>query len=449
MKKFASLGAMFLLSGCFATGEDWSMMDGPSAWFSAKEDVKVIAPEELQNWWLGFEDPVLNEIVALALEGSPERKIAESRILEARGERRTTRSALFPEIGGSASAGREETSLSSADDFYDAGFDASFEIDIFGKNRKRDDAALSQIEGLEADYQDVSLTLIAEVARTYVELREFEKQVEIAKKNLDIQEQSLKLVEQLLEAGEGPLLDVERAAALVNTTRASIPEFQRLSQNAQLRLTILTGKMPSEIAAVVVPGKQIPGDLIKPVLTTPADVLALRPDIRAASANLSARTSLAEAATAEIFPTFTLGGFFGVADSALASSVTIWNVVAGAAMPLLDFGRVEGQIDAARAREAQAYQLYRLTVLQAVTEVETALNDYARINERRISLQKAFENSRKSFDLSSELYEEGEVAFLDVLDAQRTLNDADAALITAQAAQAQALIRLYKSLGVY
>lgn len=449
LKRLLVWPCALLLSGCFAGGQDWEFVSAPGDWFSSDEQVKVVAPEELQNWWENFKDPTLNQLVDLTLAGSPERKIAEARILEARGERKTARSAFLPQIGGSVSKGREDSAVSPVSDFYDASFDASFEIDLFGKNYKRNQAANEAIEALEQQYRDVTLSLIAEVVRTYVELRAAEKQVAIANKNLDAQESSLKLVEDLLRVGEGGALDVERAKGLVNTTRASIPEYERLYKNARLRLTILTGLMPEKITAIIPNSLKVPGADLKPLLAAPADVLALRPDIRAATHNLAARTSLAEAATRELFPTISLSGFFGVSDSALANSVTIWNVALGAAAPLLTFGKIEGQIDAARAREAQAYQQYRLTVLSAVNEVETALVDYAKINEQQVSLKKAFSNAGQSYMLSENLYKEGEVSFLDVLDAQRTLNNADSALVSAEAAQAQALVRLYKSLGVY
>jgi outer membrane protein TolC len=181
----------------------------------------------------------------------------------------------------------------------------------------------------------------------------------------------------------------------------------------------------------------------------PANVLSIRPDIRAASANLAASTSLAESITTELFPTFTISGFFGTADALLGNSASIWNIVLGGAVNLIDFGRIEGRIDFARAREMQAYQTYRRTILEAVTEVETALTDTSHIQQQRISLQKAYESADRSLTLSETLYKEGEISFLDVLDSQRTVNEAESALITSEAAQAESIVRLHKSLGVY
>ena len=437
-----------LLTGCVTGPFEMPDFKGPSGWKNAPDEfAREVGSQNLSHWWTRFNDPALSRLVEHALENNTDRKAAEARIVEARGLRRTTRSALFPQVNASAGKGREETVQSQADDYYDARFDASYELDIFGKNRKNTAAANNNIERLEAQYQDTSLSLVAEVARTYVEMRANEKQVEIAQSNLDAQMQTLQLIRYLKEAGENPQLDVERAENLVNTTKASIPEFERLAENARLQLAVLTGRLPEDIEDLNEGEAFIPVSEVAPVLTSPATVLALRPDVRAAAAYLRQQTNLAEAATAEIFPSFTLSGFYGVAENAFASSTNIWGVAIGAAVSLLDFGRIEGQIDAARAREKEAYELYRSTVLNAVLEVETALNDYAKTNEQTFLLFKAYANAQEAFLYSESLFKEGEVSFLDVLDAQRTVNDAQSALINSEAAKASALIRLYKSLG--
>ena len=452
MRKHLLLPACFVLSACFTGAQDFAKPMKPETWTSTQAAFsEVVEEESLKAWWEKFKDPLLNELVQLALSHSPDRLMAEAKIMEARGLRKSTRSALFPHIGASASAGREDTGFAgtSVDDFYDARFDASFEVDVFGRNRKNAGAADSALEAAELGYHDVSLTLIAEVVRTYVDLRASQHQIRIADKNLKSQEKTLELISDLHRLGEAPKLDVERAENLVSTTRASLPEFQRQAENARLRLSVLVGLMPDTLGPIVANDAPIPGSNVAPVLMAPAKVLALRPDILSAAANLEASTALAEAATADFFPTFTLGGFFGVTESAMVNPASIWNVALGAAVSILDFGRIEGLIDASRAREQHAFQHYRKTVLIAVTEVETALTDYAYISEQTISLNKAYESATKALEFSQTLYKEGEISFLDVLDAQRNANSAEAAVIDATAAQAESLIRLFKSLGIY
>ena len=454
MQKITLFSGLFLLSACVAQAPYLPPLQlEPKNWSQEQsKDVETVDTNALTAWWMKFNDPVLDELVKRALKGSPDRLIAKAKIEEARGLRRSARSSLFPQISASGSTGREDTGSNAVpypDSFYEAGFDASFEVDLFGRNRNNARASDLQLRASEAQYHDVSLTLVAEVVRSYIDFRAAQNQHRIAQKNLISQEKTLELIKDLHELGATPRLDVERAMNLVNTTRASLPEFERLSDNARLRLSVLSGDLPAILKPLLMGEAEIPGTEIAPVLMAPAEVLSVRPDVIAALANLEANTSLRKSATAELFPTFTLGGFYGIADNALVSSVQPWNIALGMAVSLLDFGRIEGRIDAAKAREVQAYHQYRKTILEAVTEVETALSDYANINQKRLSLKRAYENADKSLELSQTLYKEGEILFLDVLDAQRTVNNAESALISAKAQQAESLTRLYKSLGVY
>ncbi len=449
MKYFLLLATTALLTGCFTTSDDRQPVPDPKAWTSSTSGIANVDPAGLKNWWTGFNDPVLNQLVDIGMKSSPDRGIAQARLLEARGLKKAAKSTLFPQIGLSGTAGRAAAVADGTGDFYEAGFDASYELDIFGHNRNTVSAADAKVLASEADYNNASLTLVAEIARTYIEYREFEKQAAIAGKNLEAQQKTLDLINSQKEQGEAPQLDVERAQGLVNTTKAEIPEFQRLQDNARLRLSVLTGALPADIAPIVAaPATPILGK-IQPALLSPAQTIAQRPDIQAAAANLSAQADLKDAAIADIFPTVTLGGFFGLQDSNLIDPTKIWSGTMNAAVSLLNFGRIQGNIDAAQAREMQAYELWRKTVLQAVTDVETALTDYAKVQERYTLLEQAAGNAHKSLTLSEQLYKEGEISFLDVLDSQRTANNADAEVVTAESAQATALIALYKSLGVY
>lgn len=450
MKYFLLVSTSLLLSGCFLTSPDHAPVPAPAAWTS-QSSAATTTPQSLKGWWTGFNDPALNQLVDVALKGSPDRKIAEARVLEARGIRRSVKSSLFPQIGLSAQGGRGSDANSNFDagNFYQAGFDASYEIDIFGRNRNNTNAADAQLSARMAEYENASLTLVAEVARSYIEFRAAEKQVSIAHKNLESQQKTLDLVKQQKELGEAPQLDVERAEGLVNTTKSAIPEFSRQADNARLQLSVLTGEMPDKILPVLQSASSPTIAEIKPVLLTPVQIMETRPDIRAAQYELETQTSLTKAQIANIFPTITLGGFFGVADKVLIDPTKAWSTTINAAVSLLDFGRIRGGIDAQKAREMQAYELWRKTVLQAVTDVETALTDYAHINERLVTLQQAASNAQHSLDLSQQLYKEGEISFLDVLDAQRTLNNANADVVSAEEAQSLSMIALYKSLGVY
>jgi NodT family efflux transporter outer membrane factor (OMF) lipoprotein len=451
MKRIVFLITLFSLNACFSGAIEFEKPTTPEMWKAKNKESKIVEPESLKNWWERFEDESLNNLVVAALKHNPDRLTAQARILEARGLRKAARSFLLPSLSASASGGRQHTGISgdATDNFYDAGFDAAYELDLFGKNRKNLSAADARIEEAEAYYNDTTLSLIAEITRAYIDLRAAQNHLRIATKNLVSQEKTLALIEELNRLGSAPQLDVERSSNLVNTTKASIPEFKRLTENARLRLSMLVGVLPDHELVQIDKEAEIPNAELAIILLTPANVLSLRPDIQVASANLSANTALAESATAEFFPAFTLGGFYGVSDGAFVNSATVWNVALGAAVSLLDFGRISGNIDAARAREIQAFELYRKAVITAVTEVEMALTDYAHIHQRYLSLEQAFQSAEKALGFSESLYKEGEVSFLDVLDAQRSANNAEASMIEAKAAKSETLVRLFKALGVY
>lgn len=449
-KSFIAIASALLVSGCFAGDFDFAPMDAPQSWTTDKGTAEPITrAQALEGWWKRFDDSALNVLVDKAMMDSPDRGAAEARIMEARGLRRTSLSFLFPQIGASTNYGRQDPGFGEIDYFYDAGFDAAFELDVFGYNRNNYKASDADLIAAEAAYHDITLTLVADIVRNYIDYRAAQHQVRIAQKNLQSQEQTLSLVEELYSVGESPRVDVDRTKNLAETTRASIPEFKRQAENARLRLSVLTGAMPEELKLVLEEDAEIPGSDITPVMMLPAKVLEQRPDIQAATATLMAKTRLTDAATARLFPVINLSGFYGVSDGPFVDSTTIWDVAIGAATTLLNFGRIEGHIDAAEAREKEAYELYRKTVLEAVTEVETALSDYDHISEQYMRLQSAHESAQSALEHSQTLYKEGEIGLLDVLDAQRSANQAEASMVNARAAQAESLTRIYKSMGIY
>ncbi len=439
-----ALFALLFLTAC-------SSIEHPAITHPVNWESKAMqtTPESLKNWWKHFDDPALDSLIVQTLNYSPDRLIAAARIQEARGLYRSTRASLFPQIDGSGQVSREETGFRGIDNFKQAGFDARFEIDIFGKNRNATKAASATLQALTAEYHDTSLSLAAEVARIYIEYRAAQKQLAIAEKNLESQQKTLQLVQNQFEFGEAAKLDVSRANTLVENTKATLPDYRNQSDVARLQLSVLTGLMPDNLQALIAKGTGIPSADIKPFFLAPATVLEKRPDVQAARLMFEASRLQADSVTAELLPTITLSGFYGIVDNAFVTADTLWNVFLSAAVPLIDFGRIEGRVDAARAVEVQRYQQYRRTILAAVAEVNTALSNVANINKQRLALVAARNSADDALKQSDTLFKEGEVSFLDVLDAQRTLNNTDAALVNAQALQTIRTIGLYKALGVY
>ncbi len=441
------------LASCETADLDISKLKAPQNWQQPTESVEYISTQGLKKWWMRFEEPTLNNLVETALQNGPDRNIAAARIAEARGMRRTARSFLFPSLDASGTFGRQDTGFGGAngiDEFYDAGFDASYEIDLFGKNRNNAKASLFNLFQRQAEYDDVSLSLAAEVTRTYIEHKRALKRILVSNRNVESQQKTVDLVRKLNEYGEAPQIDVERAENLLNTTLAQIPEAERLAENARLRLAVLTGQLPDQVILENYEDAryQLSADVV-PVLMSPIDVLSNRPDIQASALALEQATAISNSTIATLFPNISLSAFYGVSDGAFVSSSTVWDIAINAAVNLIDFGRIEGRIDAAKARETEAFENHRKTILQAIAEVETALVDYTKHAEREALLYDAYLNAKKSAEISELLYREGESPLIDVLDVQRQLNSADLSLTGAVADKAESLVRLYKALGVY
>lgn len=424
----------------------------PSFWSSNKKSpAPIVEAGELKEWWKGFHDEQLNWLVDQALNNSPDVKIAAAKIAEARGVEKSTKSSLFPQLTASAGAQRSRSTFVApvVGNSNNAGFDASYEVDLFGKNRNAASAADAASRAAGGEYDWVKLSLIAEVARNYSEMRAAEKQITLMQESLKTQKETNNLVTKQRDAGGTSSFDVERSALLVNQLEARISDYRRLKEVDALSLITLTGLSADEIKAHTQDTSKIPALDIKPAIIAPAAVLAGRPDIIAANARLEQATSLKQSDAASIFPSVNIAGMYGVAESVLVSSTTVWSFGASTAVSLLDFGRIQGRIDASSAREVQAYESWKKTVLQAVQDVETSLTNVSHLQEQRISLKKTKDHAATSLKLAKIRYHEGDVSLLDVLDAERQVIEADNQLINAESLYSASVIGLYKALGQY
>ncbi|MEC9291954.1 MAG: TolC family protein [Pseudomonadota bacterium] len=441
------LASALMLSGCMPLKNPNKGLEAPEASVWQNTPLEAGSITGLENWWLHFEDPALEALVAQAMMDSPTLAIAAARVEEARGSKRTSLGGLLPNISGTGTATESDEGASNQRGSFEAGFDASWEIDLWGKNRNAYTASAKSFKAREAQYQQSKIVLISEIARTYTALRAAERQVELTQRNIKTLEETKRIIEAQKRVGEAGRLDVERTDNLLNSTRAQVPEAERIREAQRLALSVLVGVLPENLDDMIMIDGSIPSAEHVPLLESPSDVLKRRPDVRAAQLEFAAATDLSESAFANIFPSLTLGGFFGIAEGLAFDPTEIWRLSASSSLRLLDFGRLRGQIDAARARERIAFETYRGTILEAVADVETALSDYAHLKREEQALAAALVNAKSALKLSKKLYKEGEIAFLDVLDSERTAISADRAHVDAQSQVTQALIRLYKSLG--
>lgn len=336
-------------------------------------------------------------------------------------------------------------------DLYQAGFDASWEIDLFGGQRRAIEAANADTAAAIEDRRDVMVSLLAEVARDYIQLRTSQLESLIATQNLHDEQDTLDLTRSRYQAGFATDLDVARQAAEVASTAATLPGYEAEVRQSIHALGVLLGLDPESLSAELTRSAPIP--LIPSLVPVgvPADLVRRRPDIRRAERQLAAASARIGVATADFYPKFSLTGSFGL-DSSQIKELFDWNsqyfaLSPGVSWPIFDAGRIANNVQVQRQLALQAATSYQLTVLNAVKEVEDSLASYRTEQLRRKSLLDAVDASRQAVDLARQQYEKGVIDFLSVLDTQRTLLEAQDVLAQSDSAVSLDLVSLYKSLG--
>jgi NodT family efflux transporter outer membrane factor (OMF) lipoprotein len=336
-------------------------------------------------------------------------------------------------------------------DAFQVGFDASWELDVFGGVRRDREAALAQVQGAEESRRDVLVTVIAEVARNFVELRGAQRRLEILEATLRSQRDTLDLAEARFGAGLGSELDVSRARSLLHATESERPRLEQLARQAIHALRVLLGGDPGRLTPALENPGAIPVAAPEIPSTLPSELLSRRPDLRRAERELAAATARIGVATADLLPRFSIVGSFGrlgedAADLGTGSSQA-WAIVPGVRWPIFSGGRILANIRVQEARQEQALRQYEKAVLVAVEEVENALSAHARDQRRQADLRASVAASRRALDLAMERYTGGLESYLSVLDAQRSLYAAEDLLIQSESSTAVDLIAVYKALG--
>jgi NodT family efflux transporter outer membrane factor (OMF) lipoprotein len=442
-------------------------MPVPQAWRESPAAGVPATGSSLERWWTTFHDPILDSLVTRALEGNLDLKIAAARIREARAARRIAASAALPQVdvegaysrakrsdavppfklapGGNSPFGPREQNA------FEAGFDAGWEIDVFGGVRRDKEAALAQLQAAEEVRRDVLITLLADVARNYAELRGTQQQLQILEETLRSERDTLELANARLEAGLGTELDTARAEGLLAVNAAQRPALERFAKQAVYRLGVLLGKDPGALASELETPGAIPFAPPEIPLTLPSELLSRRPDLRRAERDLAAATARIGVAKADLFPRFLIMGSLGrrsedVAD--LSSGISqFWNLLPVVRWPIFSGGRIRANIRVQDARHEQALRQYEKAVLTALEEVENALSSHTRELRRQESLRASVAANRRALELAMERYTSGLESFLSVLDAERSVYAAEDQLVQSERNAVVSLIAVYKSLG--
>jgi multidrug efflux system outer membrane protein len=438
----------------------------PNAW-AGPSPLPAVTPAEndLARWWTVFDDKMLASLIAQAVETNLDVKFAEARIRQARAARGIAESFLGPTLDATGSVQRSEASVSPAGSTgatngsrvnvtatqYFAGFDAAWELDIFGGVRRGIEAADADLQATVEARRDVLVTLTAEVAVNYTDLRAFQQRIAIARENLDAQKHSAKLTRERFEGGFASGLDVANAEAQVATTAAVIPLLEASARQTIYSLSVLLGRQPAALVQELAPALAIPTAPPAAPMGVPSDLLRRRPDIRQAEAGVHAATARIGVAEADLYPKFFITGSAGLQSSDLGSwfdwTSRLWSIAPSVSWEVFNMGRTRSNIAQQEALQEQSLIVYEKTVLTALQEVENALIALNKEQEHRKALVDAVAFNEKAVDLSVKLYTEGQTDFLNVLQAQRALFVTQDALAQSTQTVSTDLIALYKALG--
>ena len=443
-----------LLAAC-AVGPDYRAPDTTATPFVAADDADVDEQPFEAAWWEQFRDPTLDSLIERALAADLDLAIATARVQEARAFFGAARRDRWP--GVSAEIGRSESNQQqpgfSTDrveaESYDAGLATLWELDLFGRVRRGVEAAGAEADASVAGLRDAQVLVAAEVARNYVELRGAQKRLDVARTNRGYQQETLDLTRVRLELGRGTELDVASAAARLAATEATIPPLEAAETIAANRLAVLLGERPGALDDELVP-RDIEPHLTTIAVDSPAALLQRRPDIRAAERELAAATARIGVAKADLFPRLTLSGFIGFvagdADELGESTSRAWSLSPVLSWAGFERGTYAG-VRVAEARAAAALASYELTVLRALEETENAFVTYGSHRQRLQAVVEQAAASRNAAELARIQYREGAVDFLRLLDAERTLLQAEDEVAAAETDLNSSVVLIYKALG--
>lgn len=470
---------LLFLAGC-AVGPNYKEPENKvSNTWSAPAEVSNDTP--LVEWWKVFNDDLLNKYIAKAVEHNNDVLTAESNILAARAMRQVAASSFFPQIGADVNAtktafskngplfqsdpslGKLPGTVSPAtglsfspqtpqvQSLYNALFDASWEIDLFGKTRRTVEAADALIGRAIELKNDTLITVMAEIARNYLELRSLQKRAALIEENIQLLEQKELIVQEQLAKGYVSRVSYEYIHAQLATEKALLPDITAQTYRAIYTLSILTGDVPETLVNELLEPRDLPQVPNTVAVGLRSDLLRRRPDIRKVERELAAATAAVGIAVASFFPSITLFGDGGFQSLAIKNLFNMgsktWAVGGDILMPIFQGGRLMGNLKAARAETAATAHRYQQTVLSALEETESALMSYTQTLKKCLERKEATEKYHKLVLLSRERHAYGLIALTDLIDTQRELNTSEQSLLDSDTASLLDLVTLYKSLG--
>ncbi|MBX3463189.1 MAG: efflux transporter outer membrane subunit [Planctomycetes bacterium] len=456
----AALALSTLLVGCTAVGPDYVPPQAalPETWHENRTSGLVEGPVDDAAWWRRFDDPTLADLVERALLQNLDLRRSLARLQAARALRGQAEAEAWPRVDARAAYEHRRESANTPlgefiprTDISSAGFDAVWELDLWGRVRRSVEAATGEIEASEAEVRGAALSVAAEVALSYVDLRAVERRLAIARDNLALQERTLALVQARAAAGLVVERDVAQALTNVDQTRSRLPAFETAVRAASNRLAVLLGQAPGTLQVAAVERPRVPRAPDRIAVGAPVDLLRRRPDVRAAERRFAAEVARIGIAEADRYPRFSLSGTFGLASDGLDDFTDADSRVLGfgpsVRWNLFDAGRLRQRVRELEANAEAAQIAWEQTVLLAIEETENAMTRFVREQERRDALGRAAAQARRAVELAQAQYREGLSDFQSVLDSERIVATVEDDLATSDAAVTSHLIALYKALG--
>ena len=449
-----------LITGC-AVGPDYHppRASVPASWVGVtnthQPSVVTDRPADLTRWWQRLGDPTLTSLVEEALKANSSLALAQANLRQARALRDIAAGRFWPSATATAAYQRQAGPLYMTGEvprnLYETGLDAAWELDFFGGVRRSVESASAGVHAAIENIRDVQVSIAAEVALDYIQLRGNQQQIVTARNNLQVQQHTAEITRKLYTVGFDSGLDMANAESTVATTESQIPVFETGARQSIYALSVLLARPPGDLLERLSPIGKLPAIPQQIPAGLPSDLLRRRPDIRQAEAQLHSATAQIGVAVAQLFPQFSLTGGVTWQSSGLNSWLQSSNrsvfIGPAASWPLFQGGAIVANIRAQEALRDQAFITYQQTVLTALQDVENALIAFTEEQQRYKSLSEAVADDHKAVDLSLRLFQEGQTDFLSVLTAERTLYTDDSAFTQSGVNIATDLIALYKALG--
>jgi NodT family efflux transporter outer membrane factor (OMF) lipoprotein len=437
----------------------------PERWQNAPDTQPASVPTDLSQWWKGFDDPVLNDLIDHALATNHDLRLAKARVREAKAMVTVAESALYPSLDLFVFGGRDkridrvigvpgpqgiELTVPTAD-VISGGLAARWEIDVFGSRQLQAEAAVAQSAGTEENQRAVQVGLLAQVATNYLELRGVQQRTNILLENIEVQRERLRAVQTFYKAGLVNDLDVARQETLLHSTRGMLPVLTSTAKHLIHRLSVLLGETPASLEARLIHAMPLPGTLPSLPRLLPSSLLEQRPDLRLAHTEVSAAAASLGAARADLFPKVVLSASGGVGALSVGGfpslAETVYTLGSGLTAPIFNAGRIKAHITAADARLDHVAANYEKTFLLALEDTENAYVAHTAALERRDQLVRAETAAERSHAHAQAFYQRGAVDFLSVLDAQRTRLSTSDERTKAETAVRVAVVSIYRAFG--